>query len=129
MTSDPSACPSRRGKLFMRNDSTTWQNKGLYNLGYEESLGVFENGVFGFDTVSTGLPGTANVTLAKQILAGIATKSFYLGIWGLSPRPTNLSSFDNTYPSMMTNLKEQNLIPSISYDYTAGAQYRELLLP
>lgn len=78
--------------------------------------------------MSTGLIGSTSATLEKQTLAGIATKDFYFGLWGVGPRPTNLTSLDNPYPSMMTNLKVNNVIPSTSYGYTAGARYRKLLL-
>lgn len=72
-----------------------------------------------------GLLGTSAPKVDNQVLAGIASKDFYLGLWGVGPRPTNLTALNNPYPSLMTNLKEQNLVPSISYGYTAGAQYRE----
>jgi hypothetical protein len=47
------------------------------------------------------------------------------GTFGLSPRPTNFTNFDNPQPSYLTSLKSKNLIPSLSYGYTAGAPYRQ----
>lgn len=41
----------------------------------------------------------------------------------LTPKFT-VSSFDNPVQSYMAGLKSQNLIPSLSYGYTAGNQYR-----
>ncbi|KAL9617376.1 MAG: hypothetical protein Q9160_007826 [Pyrenula sp. 1 TL-2023] len=123
--SDPSDCPDHRGGLFNRDTSSTWRESGLFTLEFEQNLGYFDNGIFGFDTVSMGLVGTGAPTLDNQVLAGIASKDFYLGLWGLGPRPTNLTVLNNPYPSLMTNLKERNQIPSISYGYTAGAQYRK----
>lgn len=124
-SSASSTCPSDRGELFYRNMSSTWRNQGTYTLEYESNLGYFDDGFLGYDTLSTGLPGTTAVTLEDQIIAGIAADNIFLNLWGLGPRPTNLSSFDNPYPSMVESLKKKGLIPSISYGYTAGARYRK----
>ncbi|KAL9623751.1 MAG: hypothetical protein Q9160_001982 [Pyrenula sp. 1 TL-2023] len=69
------------------------------------------------------MPAASPVKLDSQILAGIATKAFFLGLWGLGPAATNLTSLENPYSSIMTNLKDQSQIPSIFYGYTAGARY------
>ena len=122
---DPIDCPSKRGDLFLTNESTTWRDQGLYTLEFEKNLGFVDNGDFGNDTLTLGLPGTGAPALKSQAIAGIATKDFYVGLWGLGPRPTNLTSLNNPHPSLMTNLKENGLVPSISYGYTAGAQYRK----
>ena len=121
---DPADCGNNRGALFLPNESTTWKDQGLYTLESEKNLGFDDNGDFGYDTLTLGLPGTGAPALEKQVLAGIAAKDFYVGLWGLGPRPTNFTTLDNPYPSLMTNLKENQFIPSISYGYTAGAQYR-----
>ena len=63
-------------------------------------------------------------SLNQQILAGIAIKEFYFGVFGLNPRPTNFTNYNHPVPSYMSNLKEQNFIPSLSWSYTAGNQYR-----
>lgn len=126
-SSDPSDCSDHRGGLFNYNKSSSWREAGLYTLVFEENLGYFDNGVFGFDSISMGLLGTSAPKLDNQVLAGIATKDFYLGLWGVGPRPTNLTVLNNPYPSLMTNLKKQNKVPSLSYGYTAGAQYRKCL--
>lgn len=73
--------------------------------------------------------GETNVTLNKQVIAGIATKDFYLGNIGLAARPLDWTDHTESSPSLMSSLKSQNLIPSLSYGYTAGASYRMLLLP
>lgn len=49
---------------------------------------------------------------------------FYIGIFGVHPKPTNFTSFNDPYPSYMTLLKNDAQIPSLSFGYTAGAQYR-----
>lgn len=58
------------------------------------------------------------------MIAGIATKDFYLGYIGLSSISINISSYNDGYPSLLGTLRSQNLIPSSTYGYTAGASYR-----
>ena len=124
---DPVDCHLKRGSLFYTNESSTWQDQGNYTLEFEKNLGIDDNGDFGYDTLTLGLPGTGAPSVEKQIVAGIAAKDIYLGLWGVGARPTNLTSLNNPYPSLMTTLKEKGLVPSISYGYTAGAQYSEFL--
>lgn len=126
---EPTGCAQLRGGLFNSNESTTWtQNNitsnGTFTLGLEENLGYTGNGLFGYDTVSLGWQGSNGPSLDRQIVAGIATPEFYMGVFGLDPRPTNFSNYNHPVPSYMSNLKSQNLIPSLSWAYTAGNQYR-----
>jgi hypothetical protein len=70
-------------------------------------------------------------SLDNQIIAGIATNDYWLGYIGLSPISFNFSSQDDAtsmrdpQPSFLSNLKNQSLIPSLSWGYTAGASYRD----
>lgn len=129
-SSDPPTCSISRGGEFRPNESTTWlannvTSKGIFSLGLELNLGYAgNNGEYGYDTVALGWQGSGGPSLTQQIVAGIANKQFYLGIFGLNPRPSNFSSFNYPIPSYMSNLREQSLIPSISWGYTAGNQYR-----
>ncbi|SLM40392.1 Aspartic peptidase domain [Lasallia pustulata] len=127
--SDPADCSTLRGGEFLTNQSTTWALRngsvnGFFELGIEKNLGYTGNGEFGYDTVALGWQGSGGPSLQQQIVAGIATKGFYLGLFGLNPRPTNFSNFDDPVPSFMTNLKSRSMIPSLSWAYTAGNQYR-----
>lgn len=45
-------------------------------------------------------------------------------MFGINPASTNFSATDKDQPSYMSTLKDQNLIPSLSFGYTAGNQYR-----
>ncbi|GME42230.1 Acid protease [Neofusicoccum parvum] len=133
-------CPDLRGSLFLTNASTTWEstasiwnNTGLYALGglVVEALGISGNGEYGFDTVSTSFNGGDGVTLNHTIVAGIATPDFYLGQFGVSPRPTNFtvengnsSSLNDPQPSFFSLLKSNNIIPSLTYSFTAGSYSR-----
>ena len=128
LTTDPTDCPDSRGKTFNLNASSTWDNQGFFALGAETNLPYtsnYDDGDYGFDSLGLGYPGSdGNTTLSHQVIASIATKDFFLGNLGLTPRPVNLTSMDDPTPSYLTSLKSSNLIPSLSYGYNAGAQYR-----
>ena len=51
-------------------------------------------------------------------------KEFFLGILGVNPRSTNFTTFDDPVPSFLSSLKQNKMIPSLSWSYTAGNQYR-----
>lgn len=129
---DPPNCSYRRGNHFYKNSSSTWQEKGLYELDEELNLGFTGNGNFGLDSITLGYPGSSSVTVSHQLLATVAAQDFYVATWGIAPRATNLTrpgqnpgtfAADDAYPSLLSTLKKENKIPSISYGYTAGARY------
>ena len=128
MGTDPSTCSQSRGYLVNVNTSTTWQDQGIFELGLELNLpdydGPYENGDYGLDTLGFGLTASDGVSLDGMVVAAIATKSFYLGNLGVTSRPTNLSSFNDPRTSFLSSLRQQNKIPSLSFGYSAGAQYR-----
>ncbi|KAK1058651.1 hypothetical protein LTR74_013203, partial [Friedmanniomyces endolithicus] len=124
-------CANALGNLFHSNLSSTWSterlaNGGLFQLNtFEEvKLGLTGNAYYGFDTLSLGLPGSGLPALTSQLVAGIATNDFWLGSLGLSPVPFNFSNFDDPIPSLLTSLHNQSLIPSLSWAYSAGANYQ-----
>jgi hypothetical protein len=133
---DPTDCPTLRGVQpfnglaadgYLTNQSSTWEQRGLYALSLEEDLGIFANGQYGTDVL--GLNGgngssTNGVSLAEQIVAGIAAKDYLLGGLGLGIQPTSFSSSAANTPSLMTSLRSNKLIPSLSFGFTAGAAYR-----
>lgn len=127
---DPSSCNWDRGVLYNMNKSTTWQDQGIFALGDEVNLpdydGPFDVGDYGFDSLGLGLPGSGGLTLDNMVVSALATKDFFIGNLGLNPAPTNLSeNFDDPRPSFLSSLKSQGHIPSLSYGYSAGNQYRE----
>jgi hypothetical protein len=88
------------------------------------------NGLFGYDVV--GINGgnssssSGGLSLSNKVVAAIASKSYFLGIFGLGIKPTSFSSgAANSPPSFLSTLKDNNQIPSLSYGYTAGAPYRK----
>ncbi|KAF3319024.1 hypothetical protein TWF173_005429 [Orbilia oligospora] len=127
---DTSTCPNLRGFTFKMDESTTWENNTLYSstsiyeLGVEKRLGFEGNAIFGYDDMVLGWLGSDGPNTSNQSIAGIATKDFFLGVLGLNPRPTNFSTFNNPVPSLLQNLRDAQKIPSLSWGYTAGNQYR-----
>ncbi|TVY15280.1 Candidapepsin-8 [Lachnellula arida] len=129
-STDPSNCATLRGSEYLFNQSTTYVpnltnlSSNIYNLSFESSLGDMGLGRYGFDDVTLGWQGSGGPALKNQTIAGIATKAFYLGIFGLTPRPSNFTEFNDPIPSYMENLRNQSLIAGTSWAYTAGNQYR-----
>ncbi|KXL48222.1 MAG: hypothetical protein FE78DRAFT_142425 [Acidomyces sp. 'richmondensis'] len=122
--SDYSACAQQRGWIYNESASSTFDRIGIYDLYIEQNLGYEGNAIYGYDTVGLGGEGENGPTIENTTVGGFAVLDFYLGIFGINPKPTNFSSFNEPSPSYMTKLKEQNYIPSISAGYSAGAQYR-----
>ncbi|KAL2827131.1 aspartic peptidase domain-containing protein [Aspergillus cavernicola] len=132
MDNVPSDCAVLRGGMFSPNTSSTWDQLGSFGIngggvGLEANLGYEQPALFGLDTLGIGLvDGAEGHTLDNQTIGGIATAyPFYLGIFGINTQPLNFSSLGNfSSPSSVTSLKENNVIPSLSWSYTAGAMYR-----
>ncbi|KAL8693775.1 MAG: hypothetical protein Q9218_001471 [Villophora microphyllina] len=131
ISGDPSGCSDFRGGLFSPNSSTSWSHVADFELGVENNLrnysGNHDNGNYGFDTLALGYLGSGGPTVKQSVIAGIETKDFYLGNIGLSSQPINFTTIDNPAPSLLSQLKSSNQIPSLSYGYSAGAPYREIL--
>jgi hypothetical protein len=131
---DPQNCGDLRGVYpfngyasagFHNNESSTWSNIGLYETSLKESLNYSANAVYGLDNVGLMVQNTGGPTLKGQVVAGIASKDFYLGLFGLSPKAANFSEFNHPQQSYITTLRGEKIIPSVSYGYTAGAFYSE----
>ena len=118
-------CERDRGQLFNTTDSNTWDEQGFYGLHVGQTFGLDGNGYFGYDTVGLGIPGEEGPTITNTTIATLKTSYFWLGHLGLHPKPTNFTQDMVSVPSYMTRLFEQGNIPSLSFGYTAGVQYRE----
>jgi hypothetical protein len=121
---DGSTCAEARGGLFSPQNSTTWNDQEFFELGFQKNLNYSGNGNLGFESVGLGYDSSGGPTLPDQVVAGIQTKQFFVGMFGLGPQPTNFSSFESSKPSFMSTLKSKKIIPSLSWAYTAGAPYR-----
>ena len=128
-------CSHSRGELFDPSlYPSSWSSFGNYSLGLEANLGYNDPGNFGLDTIALGLNNaTGGPTLQDQVVAGFETYDYYTGLFGLGNQPVNLTgstdanNFTGITPhsSFLTTMKSKNLIPSLSWAYTAGANYRE----
>ena len=125
--SDPIDCGDLRGTLFLPNISSTWINIGLFGLILPEEvgLGYRGNANLGYDNVTLGWLGDGLPTINHQVIEGFATKDFSIGSFGLCPHAVNISSLNDPKPSFLGALAQQNLTPSTSWAYTAGAYYRQ----
>jgi hypothetical protein len=94
-------------------------------LGENTELGYTGKGTFGFDDITVGWQGAGGPMLKNQTVGGIAAKDTYLGLFGLTPRASNFTSFNDPIPSFLQNMRSQSLIPSLAWAYTAGNQYRK----
>lgn len=128
----PANCTGARGGAYDSTKSSTWNVNALYSLGEETNLGDPYNdntqiGNFGYDTIGVpGQSGAANVSLDNQVIAAIETNTYYLGNLGLSAQNITFNpDSSDTSPSFLGSLKNENLIPSLSFGYTAGASYRQ----
>ena len=86
----------------------------------ESYLGVVSNGSYGIDTVGLDVDSATGLTSKQNVVAGVLTEPFYLGQFGLKSSNTTIV---NDTTSFMEQLKKDELIPSLSYGYTAGAIY------
>lgn len=122
-------CDQSRGGLFNPAQSKTWNAVGNYSLGLESNLGYGSlSAAYGEDTVAFGFTNAnGGPALDSQVVAGIQTDYYYTGIFGLGSQGTNFTNFSDPRPSSLTTMKAKNLIPSLSWAYTAGAPYRKLL--
>lgn len=121
-----STCSDSRGGLFNLTQSSSRNDLDIYTLQLELNFGRNETGLYGIDTIALGLSNvTGGPTVDSQIVVGIETDRYRTGMFGLSQQPTNLTNYTSPHASFLTTLKTQNLIPSLSWAYTAGARYRE----
>ena len=88
----------------------------------ETYLGILSNGQYGLDTVGLGAEAATGLTSNHNAVAGVLAEPYYLGQIGL--KYSNTTTVNGT-ASFMAHLRNENLIPSLSYGYTAGAIYRK----
>ncbi|KAI4670598.1 uncharacterized protein J4E79_000884 [Alternaria viburni] len=126
------SCGSSRGAApfqqspspgFQANMSSTWEAIGLYELGMGRIHGITGNGLHGFDSVAL-----YNFTLEHLAVTAYASPGFWIGQMGLSPLPLNFSETISS-PSLISALKSDGHIPSLTYGYQAGAPYRKTKIP
>ncbi|OCK83492.1 acid protease [Lepidopterella palustris CBS 459.81] len=117
-------CIDTRGWVFNVSQSSSWHDIGYYLLWTERNMGYDGTGEFGYDTVGLGGLGNEGPTLKNTTVGAYLTTDFYVGMFGVNPKSTNFTTFNDPSPSYMTYLWENKMLPSLSFGYTAGAQYR-----
>ncbi|KAF3007621.1 hypothetical protein E8E13_008241 [Curvularia kusanoi] len=121
-------CDQSRGYVFDPKDSSSWETEGFYELWVGGNFGLEGRGDYGFDNVGLGIPGEEGPTVQNTTIGSLINYDHWLGHLGLHPKPTNFSK-DMVdvppVPSYMTKLFEQGSIPSLSFGYTTGVQYRD----
>jgi hypothetical protein len=132
----PYNCAELRGVVnstyamgFQPDSSRTWANEGVFEAHLGTEFGFNASARYGRDIVGLMVPHSgAPKPLANQTVGSLADlRPFFVGFFGLSPKPINFSNYDEPRPSYLTSLKNAQNIPSLSYGYTAGASYSELL--
>ena len=119
-----SGCPSSRGGLFLTNQSLTWTPNSIYQTGLEMNLGLDSSGYVGYDVATLGWQGSGGPKVDHSTIWNLADGNYWLGVFGLNPRPTNFTSFTNPQTSFIQTLVNDKKLPSSSWAYTAGNQYR-----
>ncbi|KAH0536167.1 hypothetical protein FGG08_006931 [Glutinoglossum americanum] len=111
---DPTNCPASRGQLFNSADSSTWQTQPPYSLKLGSNLGYSDGeAIYGNDIVELGCQGEGP-KLTQQIVAGVASKEFYLGLFGISPSPINFTDPNPPRSSFLLGLKQNGTIPRLN---------------
>ena len=123
------------GRGFDYEASSSWKPFGPYTLSSSSSTdetlyGGIDTGLYALDSVGlgTGDSGAYTPISQAQVVAGINTENFWLGSVGLGTSPHSFSDGAG-HPSLLVSMKEQNLVSSLSYSYTAGRSYGVSILP
>ncbi|EXJ75540.1 uncharacterized protein A1O5_00046 [Cladophialophora psammophila CBS 110553] len=118
-------CPAARGGVFNLSASATWETEGNYSLPLSPQHYLPYSGAatLGFDNITFGWNNQGGESLDNQLVFAYVTDDFFVGSIGLSPQPTNISSFNDPIRSIIGALRQDNLIPSMSWSYLAGASY------
>ncbi|GAM87810.1 hypothetical protein ANO11243_058380 [Dothideomycetidae sp. 11243] len=126
----PATCPGSRGGLYNANDSHTWSQITTLDLDNEQNLGFSTPATLGTDQVTLGWPGSNGQEVSRAPVVYYEDASdFFVGMFGLNPAVSNASggyasSDYGGLQSYLSGLRNQTLIPSLSYGYTAGNIYR-----
>ena len=124
-TKGPGAANPVAALGFWGAQSSTWNAIGNYTNQTDDLPASFRapgDDSFGVDVVGLGpTPGAGLDVNQTTIVAGAPIEPFFLGSLGL--QPSNSSELNKTSSSILTLLKSEGLIPSVSYGYTAGAIY------
>ena len=117
-------CKEDRGRTFDPSASTSWKQLGDYDVGINQNIGPHVQGILGNETLTLGLQGSGGPVLHNQGVVAYSQPDLNLGMFGANALATNSSGKSQGPPSYLVSLKNQSMIPSLSFGYTAGNQYR-----
>lgn len=135
MRKAPAKCGDLRGTYvfqgkesdgFQVNETKSWKEIGIYEMGIRPEIGFDANALYGLDTVGLLVANSGGPTLDSMVVGGVAEPTIFVGQFGLSPKPSNFSELNSPQPSFIQKLRDEKKIPSVSYGYTAGAYYSRL---
>jgi hypothetical protein len=116
---------SRPSLGFQKNESETWSELGIYTMGLGANLGLTGNAYYGYDNFGLGgSPSLGTKELERLAVAAYATPDLWVGQLGLSMFAIIVGETERPH-SLLSRLKEEGKIPSLSFGYQAGAPYRE----
>ncbi|KAK6532512.1 hypothetical protein TWF281_006701 [Arthrobotrys megalospora] len=116
-------CYDLRGQTFNVNQSSSWNDQGLFNTDLAKDLDINAVGNYGLERL--GITNQdSGITFNNQVVVSVDSNEWYLGVFGLGTQPTNFTDFNNPQPSFLTTMYNQGLIPSLSWGYQTGAVYR-----
>lgn len=113
-------CAGDRGGLYNSTNSESWQGTGSGNVSLELNLGISVEAIYGTETVGIG-----SISLDTQTVSQINDIRYWIGTVGLHPWDEDSAANNTNKQDLISKLKEKGDIPSLTFGYTAGAQYRK----
>lgn len=124
--SDP-ACIARNA--YQPNASQSWVSAGKIDPLLSSSLITLTKDnrtaqvqLYGTDNVGLGPSSAGSPILVNQTVAGVVSKSFFMALFGLSNTGVDLGKGKTV--TFLTEFRSIDMIPSISFSYTAGSYRR-----
>lgn len=124
--------------LGFSDQTGEWKSEGLYTLPLADAYWFSQslllpnrnatwNGEWGTTTVGLGQASKQSNTISDQLIAIHYTEDLFLGSLGLSVGKVGFGSAQK--PTFLSALASHtDIIPSLSYGFTAGASYRKYVL-
>ncbi|KAK7510235.1 aspartic peptidase domain-containing protein, partial [Phyllosticta citriasiana] len=117
----PEDCQDSRGQFY--DPASSAAPLGNVGMGSSTLQEPSVNASLVSDYVS--FPDSLNKIHAEsQAIANIAQIDYWVGLLPLNPKTNSISAVTNKYSSLLQTLKSQSQIPSLSWGYTAGANYK-----
>ena len=139
----PANCSALRGNLFHPDpDDSTWSRQRpldgedffVLTFDSESALpnytthdGASTNAEVGYDTLGLNWYGThlPDQPLPMQVIAAYAAPNPWLGMLGLSGRPSHIWNATTAQPSALQTLQMNGSVPGLYWAYTAGSRHAD----